>query len=138
MGQDKYLYYNTSNVLGVYNTSTGNVWSIDGVTGNINTIGTLTYSTLSATSLLTNSISPISPSTTININTTSQFNFLKSVGVNRILMYPSSVAGDIMRITRTGDNLYGDGYWYWNNSGNSGYISSGIVIWEIFNDGRMD
>jgi hypothetical protein len=67
-GGTRYLFFNTSNNIGVFNTATGaNVWSIDGTTGNINTIGTLTYATLSATSLLTNSISPISPSTTINI-----------------------------------------------------------------------
>ena len=139
LGGTRYLFFNTSNNIGVFNTATSaNVWSIDGTTGNINTIGTLTYSTLSATSLLTNSISPISPSTTININTTSNFNFLKSAGVNRIKMFPSSTTGDIMQITRTGDNLYGDGYWYWNNSGNNGYISSGIVRWELLNDGGMN
>ena len=139
LGGTRYLFFNTSSNIGVFNTATSaNVWSIDGTTGNINTIGSITYATLSATSLLTNSISPISPSTTININTTSQFNFLKSAGVNRILMYPSSVAGDIMRITRTGDNLYGDGYWYWNNSGNQGYISSGITRWELLNTGGLN
>jgi len=134
----RYLFFNTSNNIGVFNTATGaNVWSIDGTTGNINTIGTLTYATLSATSLLTNSISPISPSTTINIGTTSNFNFLKSAGVNRILMFPSSTSGDIMRIARTGDNAYGDGYWYWNNGGDSGYISSGIIKWELKANGGL-
>ena len=46
-------------------------------------------------------------------------------------MFPNSTTGDIMQITRTGDNLYGDGYWYWNNSGEYGYISSGISRWSI-------
>ena len=129
-GDTRYLFFNTSNNIGVFNTATGaNVWSIDGTTGAINTIGTLTYSSLSATSFLCNSISPISPSSTINIGATT--NFLKSAGVNRILMFPSSTSGDIMQITRTGNDNYNNGYWYWNNSGEHGYISSNTSRWNI-------
>ena len=191
----KFLYYNTSNNIGVYNTITGaNVWSIDGTTGNFNTIGTLTTNLISA-STGTNSIQmdnrffnlsvgsidlkstyigfpqlsqtlstaskymAIVPQSDGNFHMSinniasrvlisnwsslilsSEFNwrFLKSVGVNRILMFNTSTIGDIFQICRTGDNAYGDGYWYWNNSGNCGYISSGIVRWEILNTGGMN
>ena len=134
----KFLYYNTSNNIGVFNTATGaNVWSIDGTTGDINTIGTLTYATLSAPSLSTNSISPISPSTTININTTSNFNWLKSVGVHRIKFFPSSISGDIMRIFRSGDDDANFGYWYFNNNGEFGFSFNGATVWSVFVTGNM-
>jgi len=77
-----------------------------------------------------NTINPYS-GTTINIGATSNFNFLKSVGVNRILMFPSSSSGDIFQITRTGANAYGDGYWFWNNIGECGYISASATRWII-------
>ena len=133
----RYLYYNTSNNIGVFNTSTGtSVWSIDGTTGNIVTIGSYTVSSLSATSLLCNSITPLS-GTTFTFGITSNCNWLKSAGVNRILMFPSSTSGDIMQICRTGSNAYGDGYWYYNNTGNFGYITGGILVWELLNTGGL-
>lgn len=133
----KYLYYNTSNNIGVYNTSTStSVWSIDGTTGNIVTIGSYTVASLSATSLLCNSISPLS-GTIITFGITSNCNWLKSAGVNRILMYPSSTSGDIMQITRIGDTSYTSGYWYFNNSGNFGYNTGGISVWELLNTGGL-
>ena len=138
IGGTRYLFFNTSSIIGVFNTATGaNVWSIDGVTGDINTIGTLTYATLSATSLSTNTISPISPSTTININTTSNFNWLKSVGVNRIKFFPSSISGDIMRIFRSGDDDANFGYWYFNNNGEFGFSFNGATVWSVFVTGNM-
>jgi len=70
----------------------------------------------------------------------SEFNwrFLKSAGVSRILMFNTSTSGDIFQICRTGDNAYGDGYWYHNNIGNNGYISAGIVRWEMLSTGGMN
>ena len=48
----KFLYYNTSNNIGVYNTITGaNVWSIDGTTGNFNTIGTISGGAINGTTI---------------------------------------------------------------------------------------
>jgi hypothetical protein len=136
VGGTRYLFFNTSNTIGVFNTATGaNVWSIDGTTGNINTIGILTYATLSATSLLTNSISPISPSTTIDFGITSNCNWLKSAGINRIKFYPSSTTGDIMQISRVGDTSLTSGYLYFNNSGNMGYNTSSVSNWELLSSG---
>ena len=34
-------------------------------------------------------------------------------------------------IFRTGDNNYANGYWYFNNTGNSGYINNGVVMYEF-------
>ena len=133
----RYLYYNTSNNIGVYNSSTGtSVWSIDGTTGNIVTIGSYSVGSFSATSFLCNSISPLS-GTTFTFGITSNCNWLKSAGVNRILMFPSSTSGDIMQICRTGNNAYGDGYWYHNNTGNFGYNTGGISVWELLNTGGL-
>jgi hypothetical protein len=133
----RYLFFNTSNNIGVYNTATAaNVWSIDGTTGNINTIGTLTYATFSATSFLCNSISPVS-GTTINIGITSNFNWLKSAGVNRIKFFPSSTSGDIVLIARVGDTSPTSGYHYFNNSGNFGYHTAGSTVWELLNNGDI-
>ena len=134
----RYLYYNTSNNIGVFNTSTGtSVWSIDGTTGNIVTIGSYSVGSLSATSFLCNSMSPLS-GTVINIGATSEFNFLKSVGVSRVRIYPTSTAGDIMQITRVSDATFTSGYWYFNNIGNLGYHSGGVVVWELSNNGNMN
>ena len=134
-----FLYYNTSNNIGVYNTITGaNVWSIDGTTGNFNTIGTISPASLSATSLLTNSISPISPSTTININTTSNFNWLKSAGLNRIKFFPSSTTGDIIQILRVDDSTFLSGYHYFDNSGTFGYISGGSNKYRLLDGGIIE
>lgn len=133
----KYLYYNTSNNIGVFNTSTGtSVWSIDGTTGNIVTIGSYSVGSLSATSFLCNSMSPLS-GTTITFGITSNCNWLKSAGVNRILMFPSSTSGDIMQICRVGNTSYTSGYWYFNNSGNLGYNTSGVTVWELLNTGGL-
>lgn len=52
-------------------------------------------------------------------------------------MFPSSTSGDILQVARTGNNAYGDGYWYFNNTGNQGYNSSGITRWELLNNGNM-
>jgi len=136
-GGTKYLFFNTSNNIGVFNTATSaNVWSIDGTTGNINTIGTLTYATLSATSFLCNSISPVS-GTVIAIGITSQFYWLKAAGVGRVSIFANSTSGDIMQIFRVGDNAQSSGYWYFNNTGNNGYINAGVVVWELLNNGDI-
>ena len=76
----------------------------------------------------------------VNLILFSEFNqrFMKGPGNSRILMFNTSTSGDIFQICRTGANAYGDGYWYHNNTGNSGYISSGIVRWEILNTGGMN
>ena len=138
LGGTRYLFFNTSSIIGVFNTATSaNVWSINGVTGDINTIGTLTYATLSAPSLLTNSISPISPSTTININTTSQFNWLKSSTINRIRMFPASISSNIFQIYRSGDDDANFGYWYFNNNGEFGFSFNGATVWSVFVTGNM-
>ena len=133
----KYLYYNTSNNIGLFNTSTGtSVWSIDGTTGNIVTIGSYSVGSLSATSFLCNSMSPLS-GTVINIGATSEFNFLKSVGVSRVRLYPTSTSGDIMQITKVSDATFTSGYWYFNNTGNFGYNTGGISVWELLNTGGL-
>jgi hypothetical protein len=133
----KYLYYNTSNNIGVYNTSTGtSVWSIDGTTGNIVTIGSYTVGTLSATSFLCNSMSPLS-GTVINIGVTSEFNWLKSAGVYRVKLFPTSTSGDIMLIARVSDAALSSGYWYFNNTGNFGYITGGVAVWQFQTTGGL-
>jgi hypothetical protein len=119
-------YYNTLGTFGYYAST------VDGIKWEILSDGSAKFSG----GVLTNTITPYS-GTTININPTSNFNFLKAVGSNRILMYPNSTTGDIMRIARTGDTAYGDGYWYWDNTGNQGYISSSITRWEILNNGDI-
>lgn len=231
LGGTRYLFFNTSSNIGVFNTATSaNVWSIDGTTGNINTIGSITYASLTTnlinastgtnkiqmdnrffntgvgsidlkstyigfpqlsqvldifskymaivpasdgnftmsinnigsrvlfsnwstltltsefkftaptinatTSLKTNLIEAYS-GTTINVNPTSNFNFIKSAGVNRIKMFPNSTTGDIMQITRVGDTSYTSGYWYHNNTGNFGYNSGGVSVWELLNNGGL-
>jgi len=137
-GGTRYLYYDTNNNLGVYNASTStSVWSIDGTTGNIVTIGSYSVASLSATSLLCNSMSPLS-GTVINIGATSEFNWLKSAGVSRVRLYPTSTTGDIMQITRVSDAAFGSGYWYFNNSGNLGYNTSGVSVWELLSSGTFN
>jgi hypothetical protein len=192
-----FLYYNTSNVLGVFNSITGaNVWSINGTTGNINTIGTISYSTLTtnliSASTGTNKIqmdnrffnpsvgsidlkatyigfpqlsqtlstaskymaiipqsdgnfhmsinnigSRVLVSDWANLILFSEFNqrFMKSAGNSRILMFNTSTSGDIFQICRTGANAYTDGYWYHNNTGNFGYNTGGVSVWELLNTG---
>ena len=200
LGGTRYLFFNTSNNIGVFNTATSaNVWSIDGTTGNINTIGTISYSILT-TNLInastgTNSIQMdnrfFNPSVgSIDLKSTyigfpqlsqtlstaskymaiipqsdgnfhmsinniasrvlisnwsslilsSEFNwrFLKSVGVNRILMFNTSTSGDIMQICRVGDTSYTSGYWYHNNTGNFGYNTGGVSVWELLNSGGLN
>jgi len=98
---------------------------------------TLSATTITATtSLKTNLIEPYT-GTTINVNPTSNFNWLKSAGVNRILMLPSSTSGDIMQICRVGDTSYTSGYWYFNNTGNLGYNTAGVSVWELLNTGAF-
>jgi len=168
-GTNSYLFFNNSNTLGFFNTSTGTN------TYTITASGAITCSSLNASSTIQtttnivagnglnvnagdinafgnlemlstafvksgfgnhNTINPYS-GTTINIGITSNFNWLKSVGVNRIKFFPSSTTGDIIQITRTGDNAFGDGYWYHNNLGNNGYISAGIGRWELTTNGDL-
>ena len=141
-GTNSYLFFNNSNLLGFFNTSTGtNTWTITDVgaiscnsinsgSGTISTTGSI-----SGNSLSTNTISPISPSTTININTTSNFNWLKSTGLNRIKFYPSSTTGDLIQILRVDDSTLSSGYHYFNNSGTFGYISGGNTKYELLDTG---
>ena len=186
-GTNSYLFFNNSNLLGFFNTSTGtNTWTITDL--GVISCNSITASTSLTTNLInastgTNKIQmdnrffntgvgsidlkstyigfpqltqtlttaskymAIIPATdgnfTMSINNIasrvlesdwanlilfSEFNqrFMKSAGNSRILMFNTSTSGDIFQICRTGANAYGDGYWYWNNSGNYGYISSGI------------
>jgi len=125
-GTNSYLFFNNSNTLGFFNTSTGTN------TYTITDLGVATF-----TSLLTNSIAP-SSGTAISVGITSNFNFLKSAGVNRILMFPSSTSGDILQICRVGDTSYTSGYWYHNNTGNFGYNTSGATVWELLNTGGLN
>ena len=70
VGYTKYLYFNTSNVLGFYKTAgvVNNIWSIDG-DGNILTIGNISCGTVSApTSLSTILINASTGSNTIQMN----------------------------------------------------------------------
>ena len=97
-----------------------------------------TAPTINATTSLKTNLIELYSGTILNIGITQAFNWLKSSTANRIRMFPASTIGDIFQICRTGDNAYGDGYWYWNNGGNCGYVSSGIVKWEILNTGGMN
>ena len=198
-GTNSYLFFNNSNLLGFFNTSTGtNTWSITdlgaiscnsitastSLTTNLinastgtnkiqmdnrffNTgVGSIdlkstyigfpqlsqTLSTASKymaiipatdgnfTMSINNIASRVLVSDWVNLILFSEFNqrFMKEPGNSRILMFNTSTSGDIFQICRTGANAYGDGYWYHNNTGNFGYISSGIVRWEILNTGGMN
>jgi len=53
-------------------------------------------------------------------------------------MYPSSTTNDIMRITRVGDTSLTSGYWYFNNTGNFGYNTGGVTVWELLNNGGLN
>ena len=135
-GGTNFLYFNTDNHIGVYDTTTGlSVWSINGTTGNIATIGSMSYASLSATSLLTNFIGPVS-STVINIGATSEFNWLKASGVSRKRLFPTIVSGDIQTLYRTADNVASDGFWYHNTTGNMGFYQSGVK-WELLATGGL-
>jgi len=114
---------------------------IDAFSGGIITCSsqftTLKAPTISAiTSLLSNSLSPYS-GTVINIGATSEFNWLKSVGVSRVRFYPTSASGDIMQICRVSDATFTSGYHYFNNTGNFGYNTAGISVWELLNTGAF-
>ena len=144
-GTNSYLFFNNSNLLGFFNTSTGtNTWTItDGgiISGTSLSAGSGTISTtgtISGNSLSTNTISPISPSTTININPTSNFNFLKSVGLNRIKFFPSSTTGDLIQILRVDDSTFLSGYHYFDNSGTFGYISGGSNKYRLLDGGIIE
>jgi hypothetical protein len=107
-------------------------------TGDINAFGNLEMlSTALVRSGLAyhNTIFPFSGTT---VSCRENWNFLKSVGVNRILMFNTSTSNDIMHICRTGDNAYTDGYWFWNNTGSCGYIASSAVQWQIFPTGNIN
>ena len=144
-GTNSYLFFNNSNLLGFFNTSTGtNTWtitdagaiscnSINSGSGTISTTGTISGSSLS-----TNTIAPISPSTTININTTSNFNWLKSAGLNRIKFFPSSTTGDLIQILRVDDSTFLSGYHYFDNSGTFGYISGGSNKYRLLDGGIIE
>ena len=140
-GTNSYLFFNNSNLLGFFNTSTGtNTWTITDIgaisCNSITASGTIqTTGAIIGTSLSTNTISPISPSTTININTTSNFNWLKSAGLNRIKFMPSSTTGDLIQILRVDDSTFLSGYHYFNNSGTFGYISGGNTKYELLDSG---
>ena len=140
-GTNSYLFFNNSNLLGFFNTSTStNTWTITDIgaisCNSITASGTIqTTGAIIGTSLSTNTISPISPSTTININTTSNFNWLKSAGLNRIKFMPSSTTGDLIQILRVDDSTFLSGYHYFNNSGTFGYISGGNTKYELLDSG---
>jgi len=144
-GGTKYLYFNTSNILGLFNTSTGlSLWTIGntgiGTFASLSspsaTITTILGTNISAITLLsTNTIAPYSGST-ISINPTSLFKFLKSAGVSRINFLPNSTSGDIFQLFRTADNVGSDGYIYYNNSGNLGCYVLGVA-WELTVNGDL-
>jgi hypothetical protein len=131
-GGTKYLFFNISNTLGLFNTSTGtNVWSIDGTTGNINTIGSISFATISC-----NSITPLS-GTAINCNGL-QWNWLLSSGINRIKMFPTitpAVIANILEIYRISDNVPNDGFWGFDNTGLFQYKTMGSTRWSINTNG---
>ena len=158
------LRFNTGGTLGLYVSSLSVYrWTIDilgaavfsslnASSGTIQTTGSISGGAISCSSLnasagtiqttgtisgniSTNTISPISPSTTININTTSNFNWIKSTGLNRIKFFPSSTTGDIIQILRVDDSTLSSGYHYFNNSGTFGYISGGNTKYELLDTG---
>jgi len=129
------LRFNTGGTLGLYAASTSLYrWTIDingaAVFGSVNTgSGTITSTTINATtinatgSLKTNTIEPYT-STIIDIKTTSNFSWLKSVGVYRIKFYPSSTSGDIMQFFTVGDTSASSGYLSLHNTGDFGYTAT--------------
>jgi len=133
----KFLYYSINDVLALFNTSTGNVWSI-GSTGIISTTDYITTtSELRASShivcgdtLYTNKITPYS-GTVINIQPTTNFNFLKSAGVNRVVFGASSTSGDILQIYRTGSDVPSNSFLYFNNNGSFGIHNNTVSKWNI-------
>ena len=137
VGGTKYLFFNISNTLGLFNTSTGtNIWSIDGTTGNINTIGSITYATISSATISCNSITPLS-GTAINCNGL-QWNWLLSSGINRIKMFPtitSTVIANILEIYKISDNVPNDGFWGFDNTGLFQYKTMGSTRWSINTNG---
>jgi len=147
-GTNSYLFFNNSNILGFFNTSTGtNTYTITDLgvgtftslsagSGSISTSGTITGGTGSFTSLLTNTISPYS-GTVINISALSEFNWLKASGVSRARLFPTIASGDIFTLFKTADNVLSDGYWYYNTVGNHGYYASGSVKWELKSTGGL-
>jgi hypothetical protein len=133
----KFLYYSTNDVLALFNTGTGNIWSI-GSTGIISTTDYIsTTSELRASShvvcgdtVFTNKIAPEN-GTVINIQPTTNFNFLKSAGVNRIVFGPSTTSGDIIQIYRTGSDVPSNSFIYFNNAGSFGIYDGTVSKWNI-------
>ena len=128
-GGAKYLYYNTSDILGLYSGSS-TIWSIDGTSGNITTNGQITVDS----GIKSNSIGPATE-TIFNINPTTEINFLKENGVSRTKIFTNATL-DIMIIYVTGDNALQDGYWFWNKDGVCGFYK-GYVRWYADTDGNM-
>jgi len=120
---DGYLYYNNLGILGAFNSSVSQ-WTID-----INGAGIFTALNVSS-AINTNSIAPYS-GTVINIQPTSNFNFLKSTTVSRIVLAPSSSSGDIIQIYRTGSDMPVNSFLFFNNSGNFGIFNGTVAKWNI-------
>jgi len=169
-GTNSYLFFNNSNTLGFFNTSTNtNTYTITDLgaiscsslnasstiqttsnivagnglnvnTGDINAFGNLEM--LSTAFVKSgfgnhNTINPYS-GTTINIGITSNFNWLKSVGLNRIKFFPSSTTGDIIQILRVDDSTFLSGYHFFDNSGTFGYISGGSNKYRMLDAGIIE
>jgi len=169
-GTNSFLFFNNSNTLGFFNTSTGtNTYTISDLgaiscssisatgtiqttsnlvagnglnvnAGNINAFGNLEMlSTAFVNSGFAshNNIRPYSGST-INIINSSNFNWLKSTGLNRIKFFPASTAGDLIQILRVDDSTFLSGYHFFNNSGTFGYISSGNTKYQMLDAGVIE
>ena len=133
----KNLFYSVGNVLGLYNSSTSqNIWSINDI-GSLS-CGTITGTTISASTLLkTNAIEPYS-GTTINVN--SNLNLLVSSGINRIKFFPavsSSAVNNILEIYKVGDNFPTSGFLSFNNTGLLNYTINNVIKWSITDIGEI-
>ena len=106
------------------------------VNGDINSFGNIYTGINSCNILQTDKIIPYF-GTVINVNPTSEFNFFKTFSVKRVRLFSSSTTGDIFQILRTGDDNPANGYYYWNNTTTCGYISSGIIRWELITNGGL-
>ena len=151
------MRFNTGGTLGLYVASLSTYrWTIDisgaAVFGSVNTgSGTITSAIINSTtingttingttinaigSLKTNTIQPYT-GTIIDINTTSNFSWLKSTGVYRIKFYPSSTSGDIMQFFIVGDTSSTSGYLSLNNTGDFGYTTTSSQ-WKFNSSGDL-
>jgi hypothetical protein len=112
--------------------------SLSSGSGTISTTGTISGGSISATGTIqTNTINPYS-GTTINVGITSNFNWLKSTGLNRIKFFSSSTTGDIIQILRVDDSTFLSGYHFFNNSGTFGYISGGNTKYQMIDAGVIE